>query len=246
MHYITSSVFLFLLFKQLTAQVDTVNTTTDVLQTDRLHIGNTSYLVYIEDGERKSNFEVWDRSIHKKDDDYLLTWTRHSGKAGTYYDYAIALDSNLQPLSEKILHYQRNETGTSVEKKHFIYKNGAIFSHSDTAEHNLEAFRLSNLNNSFNWEIDLEILSALPLEEGKQFDISLYHPGSATPPQYYRYRAAGSEIIDWNATEVDCLVVNVEYSNRQYAEFWIDKSTYRVIQMKETFFGKHRYKKLLF
>lgn len=227
------------------AQVDTINTKTNILDINRLSEGKTSYIVYIQDSIFKSNFEIWERSIVKNKYDYQLKWKRYTNDKNNFYDYLITFDEKLRTLSEKVIHQELKEGTYRLEKKHFIYEGERMFSNTDTIQHNTAYFQIEDLKHSFNWEIDLEVLATLPLADFKQFDISFYHPSSKTPPQYYHYWVDRSEELIFNQNKMDCWVVKVIYSKKHSSEFWIDKSSHIVLQMKESFFGKNRFKKII-
>jgi hypothetical protein len=245
MKHLLFSLIIFFALTKLQAQIDTVNTQSDILKIQQVQEGKTSYIVYIQDSIYKSNFEIWDRTLTKNEDTYQLYWTRHTNQKNNFHNHLITFDKNMSPLSAKMVHQEVIEQGPRLEKKHFIYEDNQMYSDTDTAEHNTAAIKIDDLKYSFNWELDLEILGALPLADNKQFDICFYHPASKTPPQYYRYWVDRSETIKLNSQEMDCWVVKVVYSNYQSSEFWIDKSTYTLLQMKESFFGKFRFKKIL-
>ncbi len=245
MKYVLFTTITLLCLNSLQAQIDTINTKTDVLEVRQLPKEKISYIVYIQDSIYKSNFEIWDRLVTKIEDSYQLQWTRHSNDKNNYHNYLITFDENLRPLSEKVVHQELTENRKSIEKKHFIYEENKMRSNEDTTQHNTAPFEIADLKYSFNWELDLEILAALPLADTKQFDICFYHPASKTPPQYYRYWVDRSEELTLNDKKMDCWVVKAIYSKFQASEFWIDKSTHRVLQMKESFFGKYRFKKLI-
>ena len=239
-------ILIFFYSTQIQAQIDTVNAQTDVLDIQNLKEGKTSYIVYIQDSIYKSNFEIWDRTVTKSENTYQLHWTRHSNDKNKFHKYLITFDEKLHPLSEKIYHQDLSEGSKTVEKKHFIYEGNKMYSDKDSTLHNTEPFEIDDLKHSFNWELDLETLAALPLAENKQFDICFYHPASKTPPQYYRYWVDRGEEISLNNKKMNCWVVKVIYSKYQSSEFWIDKSNHLVLQMKESFFGKYRFKKMIF
>jgi hypothetical protein len=244
MKYILVSTLIFFCFGTLQAQTDTVNTQTDVLEVKQLPKEKTSYIVYIQDSIYKSNFEIWDRTVIKNENHYQLHWTRHANDKNNFHNYLITFDEKLRPLSEKVVRQDFGEN-QMLEKKHFIFEENKMYSDADSTQHNTAPFEIADLKHSFNWELDLEILAALPLADKKQFDICFYHPASKTPPQYYRYWVDRSEELALNDKKMDCWVVKVIYSEFQTSEFWIDKSTHRVLQMKEGFFGKYRFKKLI-
>lgn len=237
------------IFNSVFAQIDSVNTQSNTLNTEQLSLEKKTYVVYLQDSLNgiKYNFEIWNRIItkDKSTKNSILSWTRHQNVKGNYYQYQIRFDDQLNPLTEQVVYQQKKGNEIVTKKKHYIYKNGSLYTSQDTTLHNTKEFRLQTLNHSFNWELDLETLSSLPLKEKKTFAINFYHPGSKTLPQYYNFTVDRSEILSFNKTSFNCWVVKVVYSKHQSSEFWIDKDTHTVLQMKEEFYGKYRFKKLV-
>ena len=230
-------------------QIDSVNTTTHTLKLESPKEGKKSYIVYLQDSLNgaKYNFEIWDRTISKNKGTRInsLKWIRHKNTKEDFYEYEIKFDNQLKPLSEQVIHHQSKNNQHTTEKKYFIYDDDKLFTSSDKNLHTVESFQRDTLDYSFNWELDLETLSCLPLAKNKTFAINFYHPGSKTPPQYYNYNIDRTENLNFNGAISKCWVVKVVYSQHQSSEFWIDQSTHQVLQMKEEFYGKYRFKKLI-
>lgn len=231
------------------AQVDSINTQSYLLKTDQLAESTKTYVVFLQDSLNgmKYNFEIWDRTISKNNNSKTntLAWSRHKNTKGEHYKYEITFDDKMKPLSEKVVHKTNKAENISVEKKYFIYKNDGLFTSTDTTLHNTSSFSLDTLGNSFNWELDMEVLSSLPLAENKIFAINFYHPGSKTPPKYYRYFVEREEILDFNSGSFNCWVIKVIYSKHQSSEFWIDQTTHNILKMKEEFYGRYRFKRMV-
>ena len=223
-----------------TAQIDTINTQNNKLIMDRITNETNSYLVYFQNdqSEAKFNMEIWDRTVSKADNQLNVQWNR-SGEGKTLYQYDISVDAKtLEPIEEIIDH------GNSG-KKHFIYAENQMHSHADTSHHNGEPTHIADLKHSFNWELDLETFALLPLENNKQFAISFYHPGSSTPPQYYKYSVTGESHVSFNHEARTCWILTIKYSENSSADFWIDQTTHRVLKMKEVYGNFTRFKLLL-
>ncbi|WP_425389575.1 hypothetical protein [Ekhidna sp.] len=230
----------------LIAQIDSVNTTNNQLKIDQLNEGQATYLVYLQDSISgpKYGIEVWDRMIKKIDDSYSFKWNRYAA-SGSRYSYEIAASANeFSPIEERVNERIVKAGDVNIRKKHFIYSGDKIFTNSDTTMHTMEPFELAALDNSFNWEMDLETLSMLPINQGKSYAINFYHPGSKTEPAYYLFEVIRSETLSFNDVAFECWVLKVEYSPNQSSEFWVDKKTHRVMKMKEFFYGRYRYKVL--
>lgn len=227
---------------QTQAQTDTVNTQTNTLSTEQLQEGTLSYVVYLQDTTgAKFKTEIWDRTLSKTEEVYTLRWTRHTDSKQAFHNYTITFDEQLRPLEERV----HSQTAKGIEKKHFIYGENTLSSNTDTTAHTAAPVQMEDLKHSFNWELDMETLAALPLGAEKAFAISFYHPGSKTPPKYYTYRVDRSEELLVNDQKIDCWVLKVVYSERQQSEFWVAKASHRVLQMKEEFYGMFRFKKLI-
>ncbi|MBL6449594.1 hypothetical protein JMN32_25005 [Fulvivirga sp. 29W222] len=123
-----------------------------------------------------------------------------------------------------------------AQNRYFIYESNSIFTSSDKNKHDGDSFRLDDLNNSFNWEMDMETFSMLPFEKDKTFAVNFYHPGSKSLPEYYLYAVNRSEEIEFNGKKYDCWVLRIDYtSGNGHTEFWIDKNTKRTMKMKEVY-----------
>lgn len=231
------------------AQVDSVNTKSNTLRLDKLKNGNNTYVVYIQDSLNgpKYNFELWERIIDKNatSNKNTLVWNRYQNNKTKFYKYIIGFTNKLEPISEEVYHEEIKDGITVVTKKHFIYNGNQMHSNPDSNKHTAKPVEVLDLKNSFNWELDLETFSTLPLAKDKKFAINFYHPGSKIPPKYYDFVVDRSEKLTFNNKSLDCWVVKVVYSKKQSSEFWIDKSTYNVLQMREYFYGKYRFKKLI-
>ncbi len=242
-------IFILLISFPAIAQTIKVNPTNNILKLDRLKEGTNVYLVYFQDSidGPKYNMELWERSI-KKDESrnvYQFSWDRFFSK-GTYINYEIEAGSeNFKPISEKILLHNDKENLNNISKRHFIYENGNMTTHANPKFHNGKTFEKENAGNAFNWEMDMETFGMLPLKEGVDFDIKFYHPGSKTPPKYYKYSVVRSESILLNEQAYDCWVLYVEYPGHGKSEFWIDKKSFITLKMEELYDGKYRFKKLI-
>lgn len=228
------------------SQTDTINTKNHQLKPEQLRLGKSSYIVYFqnESGTKKHNFEIWDRTIQQKvDKSYHIKWIRHGTKNN--HAYNIKADQNFKPISEVIVSNAMTSKDQTPEKKHFIFENNNMYSHPDSTRHNAEAFRMENTALAFNWEQDLEVLNMLPLNSKDKFAINFYHPGSTTPPQYYIYEKVREEVLEFNTVKFNCWVLKIDHDEKQWSEFWIDQKTYKVLQMRDFFYGKYRYKKLI-
>jgi hypothetical protein len=174
---------------------------------------------------------------------YRFFWKRNKSQRGQFSEYTILVDSSFSPTSERIKHHRTEKKTEIVDREYYQYEDDVFSTHSDTNVHNGAFFEMKGVANAFNWEMDLEVLSLLRWEEGKTYAIKFYHPGSKQAPNYYDYSCLRSEKLELNDSVFSCYVVRVQHGSRQETLFWIDKSTHCVLQVRDLFYGRFRYKK---
>ncbi|MCG8327995.1 MAG: hypothetical protein MI974_09940 [Chitinophagales bacterium] len=252
MKCLITALILFFTLVSFAQQIDSLNTTNNKLEFGQLNEATNTYLVYFQDSvdAPKRNMEIWERTITKtkvhNKEVYQFLWDRFFSN-GSNYKYKILANANdFSPISEEVVMNQLiNNDSLAIRKRHYIYEGNSMYTSTDKNKHNGAPFRLDALENSFNFEMDMETFSMLPLEEGKSFALKFYHPGSKTPPKYYTYAVDRSEKLLFNNDEYDCWVLKVIYAGFGHAEFWIDKKTNATLQMREVYRGLVRYKVLV-
>ncbi len=86
----------------------------------------------------------------------------------------------------------------------------------------------------FNFEIDIETFSILPLAANKEFMIPFFHAGSAqSPPAYYKLIVEKSDKIDIPGQgKVACWVLYMDYHGKQVSRFWYTKKDRKFVKME--------------
>jgi hypothetical protein len=225
-----------------------VNTENNVLNIEQLKTGKRSYLVYFQDSLEgpKHNFSIWDRKLFLNNDTYTLDWRINSFDKSNKTETTIVLRSqNFQPLEQHTKVNMRSPQ-EKVGLKHFIYENNKMQSDADSLYHNDKPIVISDLKNTFNWEVDLETLSMLPYKLEAKFSIAFYHPGSSLPPQNWLYEVIGSEIVSFDNKGIDCWKLKIDYgSTNGSTTFWVDKKSFIVIKALDSGQYGYRFKLLL-
>lgn len=238
-------IILFISLKSIGQEI-IINTQNNTLNTNNLPLNKNSYFVYFQDKPNtpKYNLEVWDREVKKGNyNTFTIYWLRQNHKKT--YHYNINVDQNFRPITEEIRIKNNDKNNVKEERKYFIFENNRVFTHKDTIKHNQDAFSINNTALAFNWELDLETLSMLPLKDFEIFKINFYHPGSKTSAKYYTYKKVRTEKLTFNEKDFDCWILKIDHNDKQWSEFWIDKKTKKVLKMRDYFFGKFRYKVLV-
>ncbi|MGD1961200.1 MAG: hypothetical protein ACFB2Y_20255 [Fulvivirga sp.] len=100
----------------------------------------------------------------------------------------------------------------------------------------------------FNFEIDLETFSALPLSDSYQAVLRFYHPGSDySGPQWYLITVERSEeLILPSGLKVDTWVLFMDYNGSQPTRFWYTKEGQDFMKMEGDYNGTKIVKSRLF
>ena len=107
----------------------------------------------------------------------------------------------------------------------------------DSADNNKQkGFRLDLKTPTFNWEIDLETYSLLPMKKDYHAVMNFYHPGGSTGPKYYHLKVIDSEkLLLPDGSKVDCWIVFTDYGGTQPTKFWYTKKGQNFVKMEGKF-----------
>ncbi len=231
-------------------QTDTVTVANHRLQTKLLRDGRMRYLVYMEDSATgiQSRVSVWERNItHAQwhNQQVIAVTQRWTGADSLHMvrlltSYCDA-HSFLPLYHHTFLSYADGRKRTEA----FDFLPGTITAPAADTVNN-KGFSLMLKQPTFNWELDMETFSMLPLARGKIFTINFYHPGGTVEPKFYDYTVDNEEQLESiQGKKIDCWKLTCHYDAANYSSWWIDKNTHAVVKMKERFNGHFRYKLLL-
>lgn len=119
----------------------------------------------------------------------------------------------------------------------------------DTVKNNAEeGYHLDLQEPIFNFELDLETFSMLPLEEGYKAIIQFYHPGGTfIGPAWYEIKVEGSEKLIMPGNKyIDTWVLYMDYNGAQPTRFWYTKGDQKFIKMEGNYNGVTIYKTRVF
>ena len=104
----------------------------------------------------------------------------------------------------------------------------------DTVKNNtISDFDLALEVPTYNWEIDIETYSLLPMKDGYKAVMNFYHPGATTPPKYYMLEVEKSEkLMLPNGDHIDCWVLFTDYGGTQPSRFWYTMKDQNFIKME--------------
>lgn len=232
-----------------TAQVDTINAKNNRLLTDRLKEGTAKYLVYQTDSLTGivTSSDIWERSISfgslagSNQAVTLFEWKWYRNESLFRHVKAVADRKTLAPISENTLFKGFAFAG-------YRFDNGFLTPDSTLQGNRVnKAMKVALTPAIFNWELDMETFSTLPVNSvGQKFAIAFMDPNSPTP-NYHVYEVTGAENLALNKeVSIKCWLLRINYGNGAYAQFWISQQSHEVLKMREYFNGTYRYKVKLY
>ena len=200
----------------------------------QLEMGTTKDLIYTEvQGNAVSltlktrtteMVEINGRKLVKITHAWQSPGTEHSGNFVYWCE-----PGTLKPL-------QHIRTTQKLGKEGFLFKEGRITALDSVKNNAVKALDLDLSEPTFNWEVDLETYSLLPMKNGYHAVMNFYHPGGSTPPAFYHLKVTGSEkLILPNGKPMDCWILFTDYGGTQPTQFWYTKKEQNFVKMEGTY-----------
>jgi hypothetical protein len=228
---------------------DTVTIDGSNVRTANLKPGINRYLVYSKNGRDSSRtkYQLWTRIIdtvtYKEKGAISITQVWEDNDTILHKVYSICDKNTFQTFFQQswwkgfgtfsfdfangtatVNELPLLDTDTSVQKKRMY-----------------SGFKAAQTGHFFNWHLDLETFSILPLKENTTYRINFYDPGLA-PPQFQFYTVTASATLSgYNNQSIDCWLLTHENGTSKEV-FWISKITNEVVKLEQQFNGKYRYK----
>jgi hypothetical protein len=190
--------------------------------------GTQRYVRYVKSGAASTPVDIWTREVrfeHRHGERLLRVRQRWDG-AGPAPSTRL-LDSWFEPGTLRPRTHERiSERDGKRVVEGFAFSATRMDGLKDLADNTQKDLAVESSEPAYNFEADIELLQSLPLAEGYEARINLYHPGGQTMPQRYLFKVAGSATIAGPAGPVDCWIVTTDY-NRTGAltRFWFAKGT---------------------
>ncbi|NRA49759.1 MAG: hypothetical protein HRU12_11560 [Phaeodactylibacter sp.] len=145
-----------------------------------------------------------------------------------------------EPETLRPVQHIRKTTKKGIEAFSFLPEK--VISLDTVKENALAGFNVPLEVPTYNWEIDIETYSLLPMKEGYKVVMNFYHPGGS-PPGYCLLEVEGSEVLSLpGRSQMDCWVLYTDYGGRQPTRFWYTKNTQQFIKMEGAFHQMEIYK----
>ncbi|WP_339606946.1 hypothetical protein [uncultured Roseivirga sp.] len=220
---------------QLNAQVvDTIRVGDHFKNIDQLEMGTTKDIIFTEMAGVVRSVSLKTKSTEKVNIngiDYLAfrhSWTTGSPETSGDFYYLC------EPETLKPVQHIRNTKQNGKEA--FSFQEMKIVGLDSATDNKQKDFNLELTEPTYNWEIDLETYSLLPMKMGYEAVMNFYHPGGSAP-SFYHLKIIGSEkLILPDGLEMDCWVLFTDYGGTQPTKFWYTKTNQNFIKME----GKYK------
>ena len=193
--------------------------------------GSHRYLRYLQAADSNTPLDIWQREIRFDGQHVQLRqrWDA-AGKAPSVKWLDSSFETGtLRPLT----HTRITEKDGRKTVEGFAFAPDKVTGLPDLANNTQKALSIAASEPMFNFEADMELLQALPLAEGYEAQLVLYHPGSPSAPARYTFRVTGSEAIAGPAGPVDCWVVTTDYNQPgTVSKFWFARTTQLMVRQE--------------
>lgn len=132
-------------------------------------------------------------------------------------------------------------------KEAFEFNQSKIVGLDSVTDNKQADFELELSESTYNWEVDLETYSLIPMSKGQKVVMNFYHPGGQTAPAFYTLEVQGSESLKLaNGQELDCWIVFTDYGGTQPTRFWYTKKGQNFVKMEGQYGQMKIYKTRLY
>ncbi len=220
-----------LLLPQLAAAQDTIRVGHKFKNFDQLELGTKRDAVYnLYQGEIKG-LAIKTRTTEKVmiDGKEYISITHTWVSPGT--EWKGSFQYLCEPETMKPVQHIRNTKRAGIEA--FRFSDTRITGLDSVSKNTQMDFELALEQPTYNWEVDLETYSLLPMKKGYHAVMNFYHPGGNTPPGFYHLKVTGSEKLKLpNGKSLDCWVIFTDYGGTQPTRFWYTKKGQNFVKME--------------
>lgn len=232
---------IFLTISQLSVaqRIDTLNVGDELKGFNKLPFETYTYEVYSERGGKKTPAVLMTSKVSEKwlnGQKILQIDHNWEGPYGNGNFSALVKPKTLEPITQV-----RN---TQKGKEAYRFTGKSIVGLDSVIDNVAADYNLQLDYPVFNFEIDLETFSCLPLEKNRKFVIPFFHAGNTySPPKYYQLDVErDEELIVEGLGKVETWVLFMDYGGTQPTYFWYTKNDHRFIKMEASYRGAKIYK----
>lgn len=212
-------------------QIDTIRVGHKFKNIKNLEIGKTKDIIYTKVGDKVMSVSInlKETKVVRIADKEFLQFSHNVINGNT--DFNGSFEYICEPETLKPVQLIRNSKRAGKEAFQF---NELLISGLDSATDNKQKdFSLALNEPTYNWQIDLETYSLLPMKKGYHAVMNFYHPAAQTPPKYYHLKVIGSEeLVLADKRKMDCWIVFTDYGGTQPSRFWFTKKGQNFVKME--------------
>jgi len=198
---------------------------------DQLEMGTKKDLVYSEFNGKLAGmaFKTRTTEMVRVDGKELVKITHTWQSPGT--EWSGKFEYWCEPQTMRPIQHIRTTKKLGTEA--FRFEASQITGTDSVGDNAQKDFSLELTEPTFNWEIDLETYSLLPMRDGYHAVMNFYHPGGKTPPKFYHLKVTGSETLNMpDGSLMDCWIVFTDYGGTQPTRFWYTKAGQNFVKME--------------
>lgn len=213
-------------------KTDTIRVGYQFGQFKNLELGTVTDLVYNEANGRL-NIAIKKRTTElvningKEFVKIVHEWNSPNEQWSGYFEYYC------EPGTLKPVQHVRNTKLNGKEA--FSFQDLTVTGLDSAKENSKTDFSLELSEPTYNWEVDLETYSLLPMKKGYEVVMNFYHPGGSAPG-FYHLKITGSEKLKLpNGKMLDCWILFTDYGGSQPTRFWYTKKGQNFVKMEATY-----------
>jgi len=218
------------------SQVDSISVGRNNLRLSKMQPGKVSYSVWFQDVTSKavSQISIWNREVffsHLNGAEVIVVrqMRYYPDQSRNKFVYTISDRKTLKTI------YDFMTRGGSIEA--FNFSDKGITGADSVKNNSKKDFSLSFDDFPFCFEMDLEILSLLPITRvGQKFAVNFYHPGGEIPPKYYPVEVLGKETLKTiDKKSVECWKIRLRYDEDSFDDSWITVQSHELLRLEGHF-----------
>ncbi len=221
----------FQLLAQASQNIDTIRVGDRFKNIQHLEMAQTKDIIYT-----KVKGKVMSVSVNFKETKMIevngkkLLYFSHDVQSGNA-DMNGSFEYICEPETLRPIQLIRNSKRTGKEA--FQFTESLISGLDSAVDNGQKDFKLALTEPTYNWQIDLETYSLLPMKEGYHAVMNFYHPGSSSEPKFYHLKVIGSETVKLpDGRSMDCWIIFTDYGGTQPTRFWYTKQGQNFVKMK--------------
>jgi len=214
------------------SQVDSIKAGPNKLRP--IQPGKASYAVWFQDttSNTVSQISIWNREVffsrlNGTTDVVVVRQMRYySDQKRNKSVYTVSDRKTLRTIYDFMSRGGLNEA--------FNYSAKSIEGADSVKNNSKKDFRLSFNDLPFCFEMDLEVLSLLPITRvGQKFAVNFYHPGGEIPPKYHPVEVVGQEVFQTIGRKpVSCWKIRLRYDETSFDYSWITTESHELLRLE--------------